>query len=231
MGDKPISGLAHLARWLLGLFCVVLEVVVAAVVIAGLKKDNDPKELFFWHPTMMTVGVVLFLSHGLRTYTAYSGVARNKLRFLHGVMCGLWVISGIIGLSIIVKDKNDNQYLHFSSLHSRLGLAVLFLSLMQGIIGTLKLFVITTTKKRFLSWHGRVGPLIYVLVLVTYLSGVMSVFEPGQKDSGITVFVLMSVVAVISLFLETLAQGGDLVPHKRNPEGYQPINTSDDPLA
>jgi len=149
MGDKPISGLAHLARWLLGLFCVVLEVVVAAVVIAGLKKDNDPKELFFWHPTMMTVGVVLFLSHGtsppshpqgnigdfpeskrwcslwwwwdllamegLRAYTAYSGVARNKLRFLHGVMCGLWVISGIIGLSIIVKDKNDNQYLHFSS--------------------------------------------------------------------------------------------------------------------
>jgi len=73
---------------------------------------------------------------------------------------------------------------------------------MQGIIGTLKLFVITTTKKvqrllagcqtchlllrmaflsqRFLSWHGRVGPLIYVLVLVTYLSGVMSVFEPGN---------------------------------------------------
>ncbi len=51
-------------RWVLGLLCLALEVVIVSIIIAAVSRSTDSDELFFWHPVLMTIGVILFLSHG-----------------------------------------------------------------------------------------------------------------------------------------------------------------------
>jgi hypothetical protein len=54
-------------RWSLGLLCLAIEVVVVSIVLAALSRNLDTDGLFFWHPVLMTIGVILFLSHGTHT--------------------------------------------------------------------------------------------------------------------------------------------------------------------
>jgi hypothetical protein len=85
-------------------------------------------------------------------------------------------------------------------------LAVLFFSLVQGVAGTLKLFVLFANNKvrshaaspihalplcdlvadpvifysqRFLRWHGRMGTLVFASAITAFLTGVSSILEGG----------------------------------------------------
>jgi len=130
MGEEVehVSTVAHVVRWLLGLFCVGIEITVAAIVIAGVKHSGvDTNSLLFWHPALMSVGVLLFLSHGIRTYIAYYGVSRNVLRIVHGICNALWVIFGIVGMALIVQFKRDNLHPHFHSYARLPGFVAAFL--------------------------------------------------------------------------------------------------------
>jgi hypothetical protein len=104
----------------------------------------------------------------VRVYTSYAGLPRPVLRIVHGILSGLWVVLSTTGFIIMVYFKTDNGYPQFLSyapclfspppttdtsdplkrrLHSRLGLGVLFFSFIQGVAGTLKLFVLFATNK------------------------------------------------------------------------------------
>lgn len=200
-------------RWALGLLCLALEVVVVSIVIAAVSRSTDTDELFFWHPVLMTIGVILFLSHGVRAYTSYAGVSRGKLRVVHGLLSGLWVCLSMAGFGIIVQNKRNSDFEHFTTTHGRLGLGVLFFSLLQGVAGTLKLFVLFKNNKRFLRWHGRMGTLVFASAVTTFLTGVNFLLEGGpEQDTVITTYVLTFVLALITLFVDFFAKGFDLVP-------------------
>ena len=65
MSDDKLQKSGVAVRWALGLLCLTLEVVIVGIVLAALKRQLDSSELLFWHPTLMTIGVILFLSHGM----------------------------------------------------------------------------------------------------------------------------------------------------------------------
>jgi hypothetical protein len=64
MAEDKLTRSEVVVRWCLGFFCLALEVVIVGIVLAAVKRNLDPSELFFWHPTLMTVGSILCLSHG-----------------------------------------------------------------------------------------------------------------------------------------------------------------------
>jgi len=199
-------------RWGLGLSCLAIEVAIVVIVIDACVRVIGADQLFFWHPVLLTIGAILFLSHGVRVYTAFAGLSRNKARVVHGLLSGVWVCLSIAGLGIIEQVKQETGKPRYHSVHGRLGLAVIFFSLIQGVAGTLKLFVLFKNNQRFLRWHGRLGTLVYASALTAFLTGVMQKFESSEQNTAITVYVLTFVLALVVLFFDFWVKGADLIP-------------------
>jgi Na+/melibiose symporter-like transporter len=51
-------------RWGLGLSCLAIEVAIVVIVIDACVRVIGADQLFFWHPVLLTIGAILFLSHG-----------------------------------------------------------------------------------------------------------------------------------------------------------------------
>jgi hypothetical protein len=83
MAGETMTKSELVVRWALGLLCLALEVVIVSIVIAAVSRSTDTDELFFWHPVLMTIGVILFLSHG----TSLSFPIRSSGAMLHPPTC------------------------------------------------------------------------------------------------------------------------------------------------
>jgi hypothetical protein len=55
------------------------------------------------------------LNAGVRAYTSYAGVSRAKLRVVHGLLSGLWVCLSMAGFGIIVQNKRNSDFEHFTT--------------------------------------------------------------------------------------------------------------------
>jgi hypothetical protein len=55
------------------------------------------------------------LNPGMRAYTSYSGLSKAKLRVVHGLLSGLWVCLSMAGFGIIVQNKRNADFEHFTT--------------------------------------------------------------------------------------------------------------------
>ena len=55
------------------------------------------------------------LNAGVRAYTSYSGVSKAKLRVVHGLLSGLWGCLSMAGFGIIVQNKRNADFDHFTT--------------------------------------------------------------------------------------------------------------------
>ena len=155
MSDDKLQRLGVAVRWGLGLLCLTLEVVIVGIVLAALKRQLDSSELLFWHPTLMTIGVILFLSHGMSNQpesinNSPSHCHAAQARTLHGphaTLCEVFhgrfhhhrplqgrqsIFIPTLQRTLIIKPQLASFSPHpptgplLARLHSRLGLGVLF---------------------------------------------------------------------------------------------------------
>jgi hypothetical protein len=93
------------------------------------------KSLFAWHPSLMTVGAIVFLSEG---YLASRHIKTNRRAFftqLHMLVQLGALVCMLIGFLIVVVDKIREGDEHFEHLHEILGVSSILAIVCQIFLG------------------------------------------------------------------------------------------------
>lgn len=256
---RVIFGVKLVWDLILFLWTLALEIVITILILAETQKQPADAEfgfnrgLFEWHPSLGAVGVIILMSNGLIAHHVLFFLPKLIARIYHGVVLLAWFCLGIASFAIIIRCKVEINDDHFSEVHERLGLVLVAVSLFQIVIGFMKFFVAFANYK-VMSWHGRLGPFIYIIALATVCTGVQLFFEvdpaeyniyyypenypngvaPAPYYSGVndlqrystTIYVLTAALGITVLFYEVLLNGFDIIPHK-DPAAKKSVDEQD----
>jgi hypothetical protein len=168
--------------YVLSLFCLL--VVISWIHHLGglsLKKNLQSKQVFNWHPLLMTTSFVFMTVSAL----AFRQYDRPKSKTIHGLGWTAAILCMCIGLIAVFQSHNDNTgYIaNMYSLHSWVGLMVLLLYTVQFVSAVLSFGWPTTRvpipmivsegfKSNLLLVHRYFGPMIYIGMMCTILLGI-----------------------------------------------------------
>ncbi|XP_047317525.1 transmembrane ascorbate ferrireductase 2-like [Impatiens glandulifera] len=171
---------------------VIGTIVTALVLIwtvhfrGGLALVSDNKDLIFnVHPVLMVFGLVILNGEAILAYKSVSGT-RSFKKLVHLVLQMIAFCLSLIGGWAALKFHNDKGIDNFYSLHSWLGLACLFLFGLQWAAGFVTFWYpggSGKTRSSLLPWHVFLGGFIYVLAVVTCITGILekATFLQGSK--------------------------------------------------
>jgi len=162
---------------MIDVFAVLCGLGGAVLVTYQVMSGMGPKVLFAWHPTLMSIGFLFFMTSGLVAYRSpYLQNNRIAARTTHIVLQVLGSLSVFAGLIIIVVNKFSLSppHGHFQSAHSIMGLIAIILVFVQFCSG---LFKASMIPQKYLPWHGDVGHLGYVFGIATLILGLCEFFS------------------------------------------------------
>mmetsp|Transcript_31158 Transcript_31158/g.45851 ORF Transcript_31158/g.45851 Transcript_31158/m.45851 type:complete len:196 (-) Transcript_31158:133-720(-) len=116
-------------------YLLLLSIVIGHSLLGGYYAGTRPEgagwRFFSWHPFLMMVGMVGLM--GTATLTKKRmGYTNTKL---HGMIAWAGLMSSYAGFYVIYQNKNTMGKDHYTTLHSKAGLAVLVGSTMLGMAG------------------------------------------------------------------------------------------------
>lgn len=142
----------------------------------GLALISDNKDLIFnVHPVLMVISLVLLNGEAMLAYKTVSGTKSFK-KLIHLVLQFLALCLAVIGVWAALKFHNDKGIDNFYSLHSWLGLASLFLFIIQWAAGFTTFWYpggSRNSRVSLLPWHVFFGVYIYALAIVTTVTGIL----------------------------------------------------------
>ncbi|KAL6748955.1 cytochrome b-561-like protein [Haematococcus lacustris] len=162
--------------------------------------DNS---LFCWHPVLMSAGYLLFMSEGIIAAIMFRHIDGHDR--VHAIWGHAWlqlrsVLCIAAGFAAIYRNKVLHGKTHFHSLHAKVGLATLILSVLSPLWGLLsfkRLGVIQKFPEKWHPWikwsHRQMGVLCWLLALVT----IQLALRHPAVDKGLLTNVWQVAVAVI----------------------------------
>lgn len=168
-----------------------------------------------WHPALMSAGVLVFLTQGVLAYIANYGAKlpvedRAGRRTVHGVLQLLAVSCLCVGYMVAYTGVRGGILTHdwpgvpdSAYAHVWLGYITLGLMGVQFVVGVLKLRRRERDGRAVLKWHGQLGPLLYLLALLTIMFGVNARFSADHTGFAVGITITLCAVflgAVVALF-------------------------------
>ncbi|XP_049865036.1 transmembrane reductase CYB561D2-like [Pectinophora gossypiella] len=143
---------------------------------------KDGATLFSFHPTLMALGWMVFMTSAVNAITPgdlateWMPIRLRSARHWVIQLCGGIIIT--VGFLVILSNKIIHEKPHFATLHAKFGLAslILMLGTMTGGIGALY----SLNLKRYLApiytklIHATVGLTTFSLGIITILLGIFS---------------------------------------------------------
>ncbi|XP_059609161.1 transmembrane reductase CYB561D2-like isoform X2 [Phlebotomus argentipes] len=140
--------------------------------------------LFSWHPALMTVGYVIFMTEAILSFAENNLMARNrnfKWRVkLHWILQTIGGVSITVGFVIILTNKFVNDKPHFHTTHAIVGLITVILTVLVAAGGIwtkysydLRQFLRPVYAKLI---HAIGGSVLYILAVTTLILGMNSDF-------------------------------------------------------
>lgn len=132
---EPLGKPKSLQQKLINVLHVLLLLV--SLSIAFCLFDNT---LFAWHPVFMSIGYILFMAEGLISAVAFRNVEgqdRVKAIQSHALLQLRAVVCIILGFVVIYRNKVIHGKQHFTSLHAKVGLGTLVLSMLGPVVGAI----------------------------------------------------------------------------------------------
>ena len=95
--------------------------------------------LFSWHPLLMSLAFLLFMSQGVLSAITLRSLPPGPQRVAaiqsHALMQLRSIACVIIGFGVIYRNKAIHGKAHFTSLHGKMGLVTLLLALLSPLLG------------------------------------------------------------------------------------------------
>lgn len=142
---------------------------------SGFSWDND--HIFKFHPLFMTVGLVFLNSKAMLMYRMLRNKPKLPVKIAHGCFNLLSIAMTITGLVVVIKHKNDVNYVHFYSVHSWIGIGTFSLFVLQWVAGFLVFLYpggSPPVRAAALKMHRFMGAAIFVLACVSVFTGVVT---------------------------------------------------------
>ncbi|KAL7563321.1 hypothetical protein ACA910_016678 [Epithemia clementina (nom. ined.)] len=135
------------------------------------------KLVFNWHPLLMTTAFCFMTAASLSFRTPWISLSRTRRKVIHGLGWFVAAMTMMIALIAVFKSHNDKKSGYIAnmySFHSWLGACVLFVYVLQFLIGGYFFWLSKspTLKAWVLQCHVVVGPLLYFAVSITILLGI-----------------------------------------------------------
>jgi len=154
---------------------MVVHIISVALTGFYIYLANPGKDLFSWHPVLMSIGFVLLLLQAIVMFSPESSLTPNSPRAdkvqLHWMLHAFGAASACFGFAAVFFNKEMNGRKHFSSWHSKLGLATmlgLFLAVLGGIAANYTQKLKTVVKPINVKvWHATGGMIIFIMAMVT----------------------------------------------------------------
>ena len=207
-------------------YAVNLSSIVAAACIAYAMFDVvGASHAFAWHPVLMTLAFLVFMSHGMNHYFAgqLEGVDRSSSRKSHAIYQIIAVLLTIGGWIAIFVAHSGPGKSHTGSgapfvkwLHVWIGYAVILGVVFQGAVGLSKY---CSLPKNFAKWHGDIGTPVWFLGCLNIFLGVCFWFFTSTAVQVITAVCVLTTVGM-TLLLRTLAKS------KTTEQNYTPVQTT-----
>jgi len=174
-----------LAVQVLGGSCLALVVVWFGKYDNGYSWATGNPAVFSWHPTLMTMGMLVCFSNAAISYRSFSALSRPSRKLLHGTLNFLAWVFLVIGLRAVFRfhdeklgpDGQPAPIKNMYSLHSWLGLSTAVVFSAQFLIGFVSFAypkLGAEQRTALVPKHALAGSLILVcLVASTVSTGVL----------------------------------------------------------
>lgn len=175
-----------------GSACMVIGLVVSPVI---------PSYVPPLHPIFMSIGTCIFLTLGVTSYTANFGKnfqRRAARRSLHGTLMLFGVLCIVVAFINVVSIKGNDVHPSFTG-HAILGYTTMFLIFLQFVIGMLKYRVKERDGKVAFKWHTKLGPLVYVMLLLNMILGITSAIWSTNVPVSIVVIIVFASLGITAL--------------------------------
>lgn len=159
---------------ILGVIAVVLVIVWGSSYLGGYAWDGSGKQ-FNWHPVLMILGMVYFLGNSMVIYRVFSTGNKLALKIAHTVLHGGSMLFIILALVAVFEFHNQNNIPNMYSLHSWVGMATVVLFFLQFVAGFLAYLLPMCPQEyraAMMPMHRFMGSLIFILVVVTVITGI-----------------------------------------------------------
>lgn len=133
--------------------------------------------LFAWHPALMSVGFLSFMTEGLitaRELRPTEGAVRVARLWHHAKIQCAAALCVLLGFYAIWENKRRNGKAHLTSLHGKLGAVTLALALGSPLGGAVSFRAVGLLPRLPLAWHPTIkwahrwgGALAWHMALVT----------------------------------------------------------------
>ncbi|EYC11309.1 hypothetical protein Y032_0051g2132 [Ancylostoma ceylanicum] len=127
-----------------------------------------------FHGMFMSTAMVFFQGEALLSYRFYRYDAKVLSKFVHVVFHLMAIAFFSTALSAIIIHKNKSNLDHFTSVHSWIGITVMFVYVVQfafGFVNFLFSGITESTRKTFMPMHRIVGCLLFAASLVQAVIG------------------------------------------------------------
>jgi len=136
---------------------------------------NPGSDLFSWHPVCMSLGFVLLLLQAIVIFSPESSLTPNSPRpdkvQLHWMLHAFGTASACFGFAAVFFNKEINGRKHFTTWHSKLGLATMLglaCVVLGGIAANYAQKLKTLVKPINVKvWHATGGMAIFIMAMAT----------------------------------------------------------------
>ena len=146
---------------------------------------NASKTLFNYHPTFMTLGVIVVPTFGVLSYRIFP-FGRCIQKAIHSCAMLASFAFIIIAVVAIEQSKFTLDHTHFWSIHTWCGLITLIAVTTQFVCGILFIFPFNKLRKLqdfVIEWHRCSGLVILWIATVTVLAGVSEYLNMGVSEN------------------------------------------------
>jgi len=188
------------------------SVVIVALSLACCLFDGS---LFAWHPALMSVGYIIFMSEGVLSavmFRTLDGPERVSAIWSHALLQARAMVCIVAGFVVIYRNKVVNGRSHFLSTHAQVGLATMLLSLgspLLGLVSFRRMGIIQRFPERLqprIKWlHRQLGVVTWLMSLVTIQ---LALRHPAVYKGGLTIFWQVGVGLIAAVMGVLLAKAG-----------------------
>mmetsp|Transcript_73029 Transcript_73029/g.136412 ORF Transcript_73029/g.136412 Transcript_73029/m.136412 type:complete len:220 (-) Transcript_73029:75-734(-) len=187
-----------------------------AVVVFGIFGNvqgggQDSASWFPWHPVLMSLSFPCLMGLGRMANVTTVELSRDSRRMWHGIVMICAVAAAIFGyLCIFMAHWPKKKFFgydfenqawdpHWTRIaHAWCGYSILIASLVQGVFGPLKMRALSTGQRMY-TWHGKLGKLIMLGVIVVLCLAVN--FWTWAMPLKIVLYVLVIASGALGAFL------------------------------